>query len=72
MKLYRVIGKYQYQFGGWSSIIIRVTKETNDKIYGVMTNLRGNQGFGSYDKKNDRNPIVIIKSNISCYEELKK
>jgi len=69
-KLYNIFGKYKFQFRGDSSIIIRVTKETKDRIYGVVTNIRGNQRLKDYKREFDGNPITIIKSNVSGWEEL--
>lgn len=69
-KLYNIFGKYKFQFHGDSSIIIRVTKETKDRICGIVTNMRGNQTLKDYKGEFHGNPITIIKSNVSGWEEL--
>ena len=73
-KFYKIYGSIKYIFDGASEIIIKVTKETKDKIYGVETSMRGNQT--PYNSKlcnqaiHIGNKIVIIKKHVQGWKEL--
>ena len=72
MICYVIIYGRDDMYDGNNSIIIKVTKETKDRIYGYTTSLRGNQ---RWENRNDISPfeldskIVIIKANVAGWCE---
>ena len=71
MKLIKIFAPVKYLFCGDSQVIIRLTKETKDKLIGYITNIQGNSGREEYNKKQESNKITIIKKNVVGWEELR-
>ena len=73
-KYYKIFGSIKYIFDGDSQVIIKVTKETKDIIYGLKTNMHGNHSPYSMNECQipitNGKKIVIIKKNIEGWEEL--
>jgi len=60
-----------YPFNGYNNVIIRITKETDNRLYGYITNLRGGAGLDRYDRK-DYDKIVINKNSVQGWRYLKE
>ena len=75
VKYYQIFGAGDYIFNGYSDVIIKVIKETKDKIYGIETNMRGNENLYTMKAFNQEirlgEKIVIIKRNVQGWKELK-
>jgi len=78
MKFYYIIGNGDFSFNGYQNIILKVTKETKDKIEGeTFIYNHGNFGFQACNEhyrktsKKFREKITIIKSNVQGWKEIK-
>ena len=71
VKLVQVYGAGNYIFNGYNNVVIRVTKETKDALFGYVTNLVGNFNRLCDWDEDDGEKIVIMKRNIQGWKELK-
>lgn len=75
MKVYKVYAAAKFLFDGNNETYIKVTKETKDRIYGILVeNFRGNYGMVYNDRFTDPpyvcgRKLTIIKANVAGWIE---